>query len=135
VRYRADAAEAEAYLCHCRMCQRATGGVAAAFVQVPLDAVTWESEPDWYASSPIARRPFCSTCGAPLGFQFNENPKGIDLTIGSFDDPSGFVPTAHAGAESLHEAWLDTRALPRQRTDETESVVSRWQAAGREVPA
>jgi hypothetical protein len=134
VRYRADAAEAEAYLCHCRMCQRATGGVAAAFVQVPLDAVTWESEPDWYASSPIARRPFCSTCGTPLGFQFNENPKGIDLTIGSFDDPSGFVPTAHAGAESLHEAWLDTRALPRQRTDETESVVSRWQAAGREVP-
>ena len=78
--------------------------------------------------------PFCSTCGTPLGFQFNENPKGIDLTVGSFDDPSGFVPTSHAGAESLHEAWLDTRALPRKRTDETESVVSRWQAAGREVP-
>jgi hypothetical protein len=134
VRYRADPADADAYLCHCRMCQRATGGVAAAFVQVPLDAFQWESEPDWYASSPIARRPFCSTCGTPLGFQFNEYPKGIDLTIGSFDDPSGFVPTAHAGAESLHEAWLDTRALPRQRTDETESVVSRWQAAGREVP-
>jgi hypothetical protein len=134
VRYRADTAQAEAYLCHCRMCQRATGGFAAAFVQVPLDDVTWESEPDWYASSPIARRPFCSACGTPLGFQFNENPKGIDLTFGSFDDPSSFTPTAHAGAESLHEAWLDTTALPRQRTDETESVVSRWQAAGREVP-
>ena len=101
---------------------------------LPLAAVTWASEPDWYASSPIARRAFCSACGTPLGFRFNENASGIDLTLGSFDDPSAFVPTEHAGAESLHEAWLDTRALPRQRSDEIESVVSRWHAAGREVP-
>jgi hypothetical protein len=134
VRYRAEVADATAYLCHCRMCQRATGGFAASFVQVPLGAVTWEREPDWYASSPIARRPFCAQCGTPLGFQFSDSPKGVDLTFGSFDDPSRFVPTAHAGAESLHEAWLDTSALPRQRTDETDSVVSRWQAVGREVP-
>ena len=134
VRYQADAEEAEAYLCHCRMCQRATGGFAASFVQLPAEAVTWQREPDWYASSPIAKRPFCSACGTPLGFRFNEGAKGIDLTFGSFDDPSGFVPKTHAGAESLHEAWIDTSALPRQRTDETESVVSRWHAAGREVP-
>lgn len=133
VRFRAEISEAEAYLCHCRMCQRATGGFAASFVQVPLGALTWEKEPDWYASSPIAKRPFCAACGTPLGFRFNDG-KGIDLTFGSFDDPSGFVPTAHAGAESLHEAWIDTSALPRQRTDETESVASRWQAAGLEVP-
>lgn len=134
IRYRANAAEAEAYLCHCRMCQRATGGFAAAFVHLPAGAVAWEHEPDWYASSPIAKRPYCSHCGTPLGFRFNENAKGIDLTFGSFDDPSGFVPVVHAGAESLHEAWIDTSALPRQRSDETESVVSRWQAVGREVP-
>ena len=134
VRYRADVAEANAYLCHCRMCQRATGGFAASFVQLPLEAVSCEEAPDWYSSSPIARRAFCSACGTPLGFQFNEGPKGLDLMFGSFDNPSRFVPTAHAGAESLHEAWLDTRALPRQRTDETDSVVSRWKALGREGP-
>ena len=134
VRYRADVTEAQAYLCHCRMCQKATGGFAASFVFLPVAAVTWDSEPDWYASSPIASRPFCSNCGTPLGFRFNEGAKGIDLTFGSFDDPSGFVPKTHAGAESLHEAWIDTSALPRQRTDQTESVVSRWLAAGREVP-
>jgi hypothetical protein len=116
------------------MCQRATGGFAASFVNVPVDAFAWESEPDWYASSPIARRPFCSKCGTPLGFRFLEGAKGIDLTVGSFDDPSRFVPSAHAGAESMHEAWIDTHSLPRQRSDETESVVSRWKAAGREVP-
>ena len=134
VRYRAEVSGAEAYLCHCRMCQRATGGFAAAFVHLPLDAVTWDSEPDWYASSPIAKRPFCSACGTPLGFRFNEGAQGIDLTFGSFDEPSSFMPATHAGAESLHEAWIDTRTLPRQRTDETESVVSRWRSVGREVP-
>jgi hypothetical protein len=134
VRYRADASEAEAYLCHCRMCQQATGGFAASFVHLPLEAVAWEREPDWYASSPIARRAFCPACGTPLGFRFHENASGNDLTFGSFDDPSGFVPTAHAGAESLHEAWIDTRALPRQRSDDTESVVKRWRAVGGEVP-
>jgi len=134
IRYSATVANDDAYLCHCRMCQRATGGFAAAFVNVPITGMAWESEPDWYVSSPIARRPFCASCGTPLGFQFVEDAKGIDLTLGSFDDPAAFVPTSHSGAESIHEAWLDTKALPRQRSDEIDSVVKHWQAAGRAVP-
>jgi hypothetical protein len=133
VRYRAEVSDTEAYLCHCRMCQRATGGFAASFVHLPNEAVTWEREPDWYVSSPIAKRAFCSASGSPLGFRFNDGT-GIDLTFGSFHDPSGFEPKSHSGAESLHEAWIDTSGLPRQRSDETESVVSRWHAVGREVP-
>ncbi len=133
VRYTATIENDDAYLCHCRMCQRATGGFAAAFVNLPRAAVAWRSEPDWYRSSPIAHRPFCSACGTPLGFGFLGG-LNLDLTVGSFDDPSGFVPTAHSGAESMHEAWLDTSALPRQTSAETQSVVSRWQAAGLEVP-
>jgi hypothetical protein len=134
IRYTARLESDEAYLCHCRMCQRATGGFAAAFVEAPTDAVVWEHEPDWYQSSPIARRPFCSTCGTPLGFDFIESNGRIDLTLGSFDDPSGFRPVAHAGSESLHEAWLDTKDLPRQYSATTQSVASRWKAAGLEVP-
>ena len=133
IRYTATLADDDAYLCHCRMCQRATGGVAAAFVSVPVDAVRWETEPDWYDSSPIARRPFCSQCGTPLGFRFND-AVNIDLTVGSFDDPSQFVPVGHFGCESLHEAWLDTSALERKESAETESVAKRWQAAGMDVP-
>jgi hypothetical protein len=126
-------ADASAYLCHCRMCQRATGGFAASFVNVPLADLEWTSEPDWYASSPIARRPFCANCGTPLGFRFNQG-KGIDVTFGSLDDPRGLDPESHSGVESMHEAWIDTRALPRQRSDETESVIRNWHAAGLEVP-
>ena len=59
----------------------------------------------------------------------------MDLTVGSFDDPWGFVPTEHSGAESMHEAWLDTRDLPRHRSDEAgSSVVARWEEAGLKLP-
>lgn len=134
VRYEADLESDDAYWCHCRMCQRATGGIAAAFVQAPEGAVRWLSEPDWYESSAIAHRPFCAKCGTPLGFGFLDGKGGLDLTVGSFDDPSGFKPILHAGAESIHEAWLDTSALPRHYTATTKSVADRYAAAGLEVP-
>ena len=133
VRYAFTRDAAEAYLCHCRMCQRATGGFAAAFVQIPNGQLEWLSEPTWYASSPIAERPFCPHCGTPLGFRFKEGD-GLDVTVGSLDDPAPFVPVAHYGVEALHEAWLDTSTLPRHRSDETKSVAERWNAAGLEVP-
>lgn len=133
IRYSAQVASDGAYLCHCRMCQRAMGGFAAAFVNLPRADVVWEAQPDWYQSSPIARRPFCSSCGTPLGFQFLEGAN-IDLTVGSFDDPSRFKSTSHFGAESLHEAWLDTHQLPRNRTDAIPTLVERWRKAGLDVP-
>ena len=135
VRYTAQVDPAEAYLCHCRMCQRATGGFAASFVNVLQAEIAWDGEPNWYASSPIASRPFCSRCGTPLGFRFNEGSDKMDLTVGSFDDTSGFRPKLHFGIESLvHETWLETGSLPRIRTDEYDVLVQKWLDAGAEPP-
>ncbi len=128
IRYTVQVENDEAYLCHCRMCQRATGGVSIAFKGFKAVDVIWTHEPDWYASSPIARRPFCAQCGTPLGFQYLDSDK-LDLTVGSFDDPSAFVPVAHFGAESIQEAWIDTSALRRDRADEYPSLVERWKNA------
>ena len=111
------------------MCQRATGGVSIAFVNVPVAAVRWESQPDWYQSSPIAHRPFCGNCGTPLGFAFLKDGENVDLTVGSFDDPGRFRPVHHYAAESMHEAWIDTRDLPRVRSEENEAVIKRWMDA------
>ncbi len=134
IRYTAAIPDTDAYLCHCRMCQRATGGVSIALKHLPRADVVWNREPEWYASSPIAKRPFCAQCGTPLGFGFNASD-GMDLTVGSFDDPSFFTPAGHSGVESMHEAWLDTADLPRHRSDEPGgSVVARWAEAGLEVP-
>jgi len=133
IRYTAQIDSDDAYLCHCRMCQRATGGVSIAFKNMKKSAVAWEREPDWYASSPIAQRPFCSACGTPLGFAFPDG-ENIDLTVGSFDSPARFRPTSHFGVESMHEAWIDTTALPRTRTDEHKPLTDRWIKAVGKLP-
>jgi hypothetical protein len=134
VRYEVDVDNDDAYLCHCKMCQRATGGFAAALKGVRKENVRWQGEPDWYDSSPIARRPFCSHCGSPLGFAYKEGKEQMDLTVGSFDDPSALVPVAHYGFESAHRAWLDTAGLKTMRTGDYQPVVDKWVAATGAMP-
>ena len=124
----------DAYLCHCRMCQRATGSVSIAFANVKQADVQWEHEPDWYESSPIARRPFCGECGTSLGFMYNDNSDKMDLTVASFDDPSRFKPKHHFGTESMHRQWLNTESLPEKRTNDYQPLVDRWIEATGKVP-
>jgi hypothetical protein len=126
IRYTTTADPEEAYLCHCRMCQRATGSVSIAFASFPLDGISWEHEPDWYDSSPIARRPYCRECGTSLGFIFKQDSKRMDLTVASFDDPSVFTPKHHFGAEGIHRAWLNTEGLPEHRTEDYQALVDKW---------
>jgi hypothetical protein len=133
VRFTAKVDNDEAYLCHCRMCQRATGSISIAFKNIRKSDVSWNSEPDWYASSPIARRPYCAGCGASLGFEFPDSEK-MDLTVAAFDDPSRFRPIHHFGAESLHRAWLNTEGLPEYRTDQHQPLVDRWIKATGKMP-
>lgn len=133
VRFEAEVENDEAYVCHCRMCQRATGSISIAFKNLPQAKVSWLSGPDWFESSPIAKRPYCRECGTSLGFQFREGEK-MDLTVAAFDDPAEFMPKHHFGAESLHEAWLDTSSLPRHRTEEHQPLVEKWIAAVGKMP-
>jgi hypothetical protein len=133
IRYSVPIESDDAYLCHCRMCQRATGNVSIAFKQVLKQAVSWEREPDYYASSPIARRGYCSACGTSLTFEFPDSEK-MDLTVGSFDDPGRFVPKWHFGSESLHAAWLNTEDLPQHKTTDHQPLVDKWVKAVGKVP-
>ena len=136
VRYSVEIDDDEAYLCHCRMCQRATGGVSIALKGVTRAKLTWITcEPDRYQSSPIATRGFCSNCGTPLTFEFidGEAP-GLDLTVGSFDDPYRFRPTSHFAIESRHDDWLNTGDLPGMRSEDNPSTRDRWIRATGKLP-
>jgi len=133
VRYVAKVDSDDAYLCHCRMCQRATGSVSIAFRNMKGADVEWLSPPDWYDSSAIARRPYCASCGTSLGFQYKDGPN-LDLTVASFDDPSHFIPKSHFGAESMHSGWLETTGLPVRRSDEDQKLAERWSKAGATPP-
>ena len=126
VRFSVGVDNDDAYLCHCRMCQRATGSVSIAFINAQLDDIRWDHEPDWYDSSPIARRPYCRECGTSLGFAFKQGSDKMDLTVASFDDPSPFTPKHHFGAESMHRAWINTEGLPEMRTQDYQKLVDKW---------
>ena len=134
VRYTAQIDNDDAYLCHCRMCQRASGNVSLAMKNVRKADVRWEREPDYYHSSPIARRGFCAGCGTSLTFEYLQDSDKMDLIVGTFDDPSRFRPTAHFAAESIHRAWLNTEGLPETRTDEYQRLVDRWVNAVGKLP-
>lgn len=128
IRYSVEIDNDEAYLCHCRMCQRATGGVSIALRSVARKDVTWTTrEPERYRSSPIAYRGYCHDCGTPLTFEFSDDGSlNLDLTVGSFDQPGHFRPTHHFAVESWHPAWLDTRDLPGTRSEDNPSTRDRW---------
>ena len=133
VRYTAAIDDDEAYLCHCRMCQRASGSVSLAMKNVKKADVAWQREPDLYASSPIAQRGFCSACGTSLTFEFPDS-ENMDLLVATFDDPSRFVPRHHFGAESMHRAWLNTEGLPEVETSAYQPLVDRWMKACGKLP-
>ena len=134
IRYQARIDSDEAYLCHCRMCRHATGGVSIAFRGIRKADVAWTTRaPDYYASSPIARRGFCSACGTPLTFEFPDS-ETMDLTIGSFDDPARFRPVHNYAAESILPAWQETSHLPGIRSEDNPSVADRWIKAVGKLP-
>lgn len=116
VRYEISEAPIDAAYCHCRMCQRATGGPFGAYATVKREAFTWvAAEPAYFDSSSVARRGFCPKCGTPLTFEYKE-AKTISFTIGSFDEPDSIPPHSHSGCES-QVSWLHIADdLPKDTT-------------------
>jgi hypothetical protein len=89
IRYALYVAPQNAHVCHCRMCQRATGGVFAALAGAPKADFAWtKGEPAVFASSNLASRAYCRDCGTPLSFSYNLPEARFYVTIGSLDDPN-----------------------------------------------
>jgi len=113
VRYRTEAAMRFAVHCHCEDCQRAASADYASWFGVPADAVTWEGERSFYASSPGVRRSFCPTCGTPLTYEADKFPGDVHLYGPTLLDRSLFRPQAHI-FWSEHVPWLGGEEnLPR----------------------
>ena len=73
VRYSVSAGPIKTNVCFCSMCKRATGSEVPSFISVPKARVTWIGKPAVFASSKIATRGFCPTCGTPLYYSGNES--------------------------------------------------------------
>jgi hypothetical protein len=103
-RFAVTAGPAQVTVCHCRMCQRATGNAFAPLLEVCEARVSWTGTPATWASSSIAERGFCATCGSPL---FYRRPGGgtIEFMAGSLDRPDLYDPAWNHGVES-RLPWL-----------------------------
>lgn len=77
-----------ASLCHCRMCQKAFGSIGG--LLVTASAMTWtRGTPRHFQSSNKVRRGFCSDCGTPLTFEYDDK---TDVAIACFDRASSIAP-------------------------------------------
>jgi hypothetical protein len=87
----------EASICHCRMCQKASGGFFGPFVYA--EGLTWtRGAPKYFQSSNVVRRGFCAACGTPLSFEADGATPSV--AIGALDDPASAVPTMQLGEHS-----------------------------------
>jgi hypothetical protein len=129
VRYEATPDHRDGYYCHCRMCQLAFGNTRAAFLNLRKSEVAWLTQPpSYYASSKIAQRGFCSTCGAPLSFEYLDSER-MDLSVGSLDEPGSLKPISHFAVESRIASWHAADGLPEQRFEEHARLMQRWREA------
>ncbi len=121
VRYALHAVRVEKpHVCHCRMCQRATGGLFAALAGCARDQLEWtRGEPALFASSNLATRGFCRACGTPLSFAYNPPEARIYVTIGSLDDPEQAAIERQYGVESKLSWVRFCEDAPQERTAAT----------------
>jgi hypothetical protein len=109
IRYDCTADPLFAVNCHCRDCQRETGGAFTPVLGVSKAHFTLtQGEPRFFGvtadSGYPTRRAFCGACGSPLFGQPDSRPDLITIRAGSLDDPRIFRPTQDIFTESA-QPW------------------------------
>ena len=99
IRYECAAEPSAMFCCHCRDCQRASGGAGNYVVIMSADSFKFTRGTPRYHFTASAKfghhkRGFCAECGSRL--TGGENPEGtspiVGINAGSLDDPSWFRP-------------------------------------------
>lgn len=117
------------HVCHCRMCQRATGGLFAPMVGVPLETLTWHGQPARFESSEGIERGFCAACGTPL-FYATKGATLISLMQGAFDDPAALGDLRYEwGVESTLPQSAQVTRCARQFVSEEQDPEGAARAA------
>ena len=107
-----------ASICHCRMCQKATGSPYGAYAPMKREALVFtRGEPKIFRSSEIAERGFCADCGTPLTYR-NIKSSRISVTICSLDDPGAVAPEAQLEAQAAVSWVRDCLDAPNTTVDD-----------------
>lgn len=111
VRYQAAGPVTRVNHCHCAMCRRTSGAVAATWATVPLAGFTTVGSASEYRASDFATRSFCSVCGATL-FWRRDGADSIDLAVGTLDDASGIAAERHDWSDGRLPGFVLDAHLP-----------------------
>lgn len=114
VRFHVEGTLGDASVCHCRMCQKASGNFYLPLVSVRDARLQWtRGERKRFRSSNYAWRGFCGDCGTPLTY---EAPDGIALAIAAFDHPEEIRPVIQWGTEAKLPYVDEIHTLPQEET-------------------
>jgi hypothetical protein len=101
-------------LCHCAMCRRTHGHVAAYTAAQRSAFSLLESRGlRWYASSSIARRGFCAECGASL-FWERVGRDTISIAAGALDGPTGLTIIEQIHTRSAGDYYVIDPSIPQR---------------------
>jgi hypothetical protein len=118
VRYRVDQALENAHICHCRMCQKASGNYFMPLARAPKARFeVTRGEIGWFHSSDVVRRGFCRDCGTPLIFEVVARDS-VNVVLGSLDDPTSVKPEFQC-AQHARMPWFSDLDTLEPATDET----------------
>lgn len=96
VRYECSAEPIMTANCHCRDCQKASGGAFVPALAVPKNALKITGNVKYFEvegdSGQTVSRGFCPNCGARLFGKPQAVPDLAIILAGSLDDPSWFRP-------------------------------------------
>jgi len=116
IRFALTAAPVKISICHCRMCQKASGAPFASFADIEKRDFSWtRGKPAAFKSSTIAERDFCRDCGTPLSFRRIDGER-IEIMTGAFDRPDRVIPTRQYGTESRLGWVVGIANMPSQTT-------------------
>ena len=106
VRFEASGRPLMVMVCHCSMCQRATGSafsVEPVFLKTNVQFHGGPLASYAYQSPDHGRRlnfTFCPTCGNRLGLTLDRFPQVQVTYAGTFDDPAWLTPDSHIFTKS-----------------------------------
>lgn len=118
IRYESSAEPLLMFHCHCRDCQRASGGPYSSYVIVPAKSFKLLQGSLRFHSSPselggMTSRGFCPDCGSPVAVKTDSNPEIVAIRTASLDDPSWFKQQMDAWTSDAHPWDQMNPALPK----------------------
>jgi hypothetical protein len=114
VRWRAVGHPGNVRVCHCRNCQRATGGPFFARAVFLAGDITRSGETTRWPTSERVDRLSCARCGTPMFAQPKDPPARLAVSLASLDDPGALSPDMHIWvSEKLPWVRIDGDGLPQ----------------------